>query len=63
MGEILPMVGNRAIWVAMEEDGKPLSDKDGPVRLIAPEDKMPARGVHQIASIEIVELGAAATQP
>jgi hypothetical protein len=63
LAEALPMVGNRAIWVALEEDGKPLSETDGPVRLIVPEDKMPARGVHQIASIDVVELSASTTQP
>jgi hypothetical protein len=63
LAEALPMVGNRAIWVALEEDGKPLSQSDGPVRLIVPEDKMPARGVHQVASIDVVELSATTTQP
>jgi hypothetical protein len=63
LAEALPMVGNRAIWVALEEDGRPLSQSDGPVRLIVPEDKMPARGVHQVESIDVVELSASTTQP
>jgi len=63
MAEILPMVGDRTVWVALAEDGKPLADSDGPVRLIVPDDKMPPRAVHQVASIEIVDLSAPATQP
>ena len=63
MAEILPAVGNRTVWVALEEDGKPIPDGDGPVRLIVPDDKMPARGVHQVASINVEELSGAATQP
>jgi hypothetical protein len=63
MAEILPMVGDRTVWVALVEDGKPLADGDGPVRLIVPDDKMPPRAVHQVASIEIVDLSAPATQP
>jgi hypothetical protein len=63
MAEVLPMVGNRAIWVALQEDGKPLSPSDGPIRLIVPEDKMPARGVHQVATIDVVQLSAPTTQP
>ena len=63
MAELLPMVGNRAVWLAIDEDGKPLADADGPMRLIVPEDQMPARGVHQVASIDVVDLSAAATQP
>jgi hypothetical protein len=63
LAEILPMVGNRAVWLALDEDGKPLADNDGPTRLIVPDDGMPARGVHQVASIEIIDLGSATTQP
>jgi hypothetical protein len=63
LAEVLPMVSDREIWVAVQEDGKPLSDNDGPVRLIVPDDQMPARAVHQIASIEVVELSAPKTQP
>lgn len=63
MPEVLPMVGDRAIWVALDEDGQPIDDNDGPLRLIVPDDKMPARGVHQVASIQIVQLSAPTTQP
>jgi hypothetical protein len=63
MAEVLPMVGDRPIWVALDEDGQPLNDNDEPVRLIVPDDKMPARGVHQVASIDIVQLSTPTTQP
>ena len=62
LAEILPMVGGRTVWAALAEDGKPLSDSDGPVRLIVPDDKMPSRAVHEIGSIEIVDLSAPATK-
>jgi hypothetical protein len=63
MAEVMPMVGKRAVWVAFQEDGKPLADNDGPVRLIVPEDGMPARGVHEVATIDVEELSAPTTQP
>ncbi|MGA2230007.1 MAG: hypothetical protein ABSH22_03695 [Tepidisphaeraceae bacterium] len=63
MAEILPMVGDRTVWVALDEDGKPLAASDGPARLIVPGDKMPPRAVHQVADIEVVQLGPPATQP
>jgi hypothetical protein len=63
LAELLPAIGNRTVWLALDEDGKPLADSDGPMRLIVPDDKMPARAVHEIASIEIVDLAGAATQP
>lgn len=63
LAELLPTVGNRRVWVALDEDGKPLAESDGPVRLIVPDDKMPARAVHQIASIALIDLSAPATRP
>jgi hypothetical protein len=63
MAEVLPMVGNRAVWVALDEDGAPLDDSAGPVRLIVPDDQMPSRGVHQVDSIEVIDVGSATTQP
>jgi hypothetical protein len=51
------------VWVALDEDGKPLAASDGPARLIVPGDKMPPRAVHQVADIEVVQLGPPATQP
>jgi hypothetical protein len=63
MAEVMPMVGKRAVWVAVQEDGKPLANSDGPVRLIVPEDGMPARGVHEVATIDVEQLSAPTTQP
>jgi len=62
LGELLPMVGNRAVWVALDEDGQSLPDADGPVRLIVPDDKMPSRAVHEVDSIALVDIGTPATQ-
>ncbi len=63
LAELLPMVGHRDVWLALDMDGKPLADADGPTRLIVPDDQMPARGVHQVASIDVIDLSPAATQP
>jgi hypothetical protein len=58
LAELLPMVGNRAVWLVLDEDGKPLADSDGPTGLIVPDDQMPSRGVHQVAEIDVPDLGA-----
>ncbi len=63
LAELLPAIGDRTVWLALDEDGKPLPEGDGPMRLIVPDDKMPGRAVHEIASIELVDLSAPATQP
>ena len=63
LAELLPDIGNRHVWVALDEDGQPISDQDGPIRLLSPDDQKPARGVHQLAEITIVDTAAATTRP
>ena len=41
------------VIVADTMDGKPIGDKDGPLRLVVTEDKRPARSVHNLVSIEL----------
>lgn len=63
LAELLPSVGNRPVWVALDQDGKPIPDSDGPVRLFVPDDQAPARSVHEVGSIEVVDIGTPTTQP
>jgi hypothetical protein len=46
---------NRTILLADQEDGAPLSDTAGPLRLIVPGDKKAARWERMVASIEIID--------
>ena len=62
LGELSPEFGGRAVWVALDEDGKPLTGDDGPVQLLVPSDKKPARWVHAVRAI-IVTDGALAPAP
>ncbi len=62
LGELSPDFGDRAVWVALDEDGKPLTGDGGPVQLLVPGDKKPARWVHAVRAI-IVTDGAAAAAP
>lgn len=55
MGELLPSIGKREVWIALDKKGAPLSDKEGPVQLIVPEDNKPSRWVHAIATITILD--------
>jgi len=63
LAELLPEVGNRHVWVALDEDSQPISEEDGPIRLLSPDDQKPARGVHQLAEITIVDTAAATSRP
>jgi len=57
LGELSPDFGGRAVWVALDEDGRRLTGDGGPAQLLVPEDKKPARWVHAVRAI-IVSDGA-----
>jgi hypothetical protein len=55
MGELSEEGAGRAVWIALNQDGKPLPNADGPVRLVIPDDAKPARWVHAVSTITIVD--------
>lgn len=61
LAELLPEIGNREAWLAIDEDDKALAARDGPVKLVVPSDVKPGRWVHQIATIEVVDAAALPT--
>jgi hypothetical protein len=63
LAEMLADVGGRHVWLALDMDGQPLPSRDGPMRLIVPEDKTPARWVHAVRRITVFDGAAATTQP
>jgi len=52
--ELLPEAENEPAYLAWAEDGKPLSAKEGPFRLVVPGEK-PVRWVYNLGSIEIYD--------
>ncbi|MBV9770557.1 MAG: molybdopterin-dependent oxidoreductase [Bryobacterales bacterium] len=56
LGEIDPQFGNQSILLADKRDGKPLPDKQGPFRLVCPNDKEGARSVRMLETLEVVRL-------
>jgi len=56
LGELDPQFGNEPILVADKRDGKPLPDKQGPFRLVCPNDKEGARSVRMLETLEVVLL-------
>jgi hypothetical protein len=62
LAELLPDIGNRAVWLALDMNGQPLAAEDGPVKLLVPEDVKPGRWVRGLATISVVNT-AAASQP
>jgi hypothetical protein len=47
---------DRQFVLAFLKDGKPLDDKEGPYRIVIPDEKRMARWVRQVTSLKIVEV-------
>ena len=54
LAELDPDFSDRQIILADKRDGKPLDDKQGPWRIVAPGDKRPARWIRQVTSCKII---------
>jgi hypothetical protein len=53
LAEVDPSFHPGDVIVADTMDGKPLDARSGPFRLVATEDKRPARGVRNLVSVEV----------
>lgn len=56
LSEIDPAFVGARVLVASKRDGGALSATEGPLRMIAPQDKLHARSVRSLATIEFVRL-------
>jgi hypothetical protein len=56
LGELDPQFGNESVLVADKRDGKPMAEKQGPFRLVCPNDKEGARSVRMLETLEVVRL-------
>ena len=57
LAEIEPDFTDRKIILVDRRDGKPLPESQGPLRLVVPGEKVHARWVRQVKSLEIVHVG------
>jgi Fe-S cluster assembly iron-binding protein IscA len=55
LGELMPELGNKEAWIALDEDDKPLAERGGGLKLIVPGESMPARNVHSLVNIAVVD--------
>ena len=56
LAEFDPSITNSAIILADKRDGKPLDPNEGPLRIVVPQDKRPARSVRLLKEIDLVQL-------
>ncbi len=54
--EIDPAFNDRQMVLAFLKDGKRLDDKEGPYRLVIPDEKRMARWVRQVTTLKIVDV-------
>jgi len=54
--EIDPAFTDKQIVLAFLKDGKPLDSKEGPYRIVIPDEKRMARWVRQVTTLKIVEV-------
>src|SRR5579862_770526 len=55
LAELDPAMSDKRVYLAIKRDGEPLSDKEGPFRIVAPDEKRPARWVRQVIALKIRE--------
>jgi DMSO/TMAO reductase YedYZ molybdopterin-dependent catalytic subunit len=51
--ELDPMFTDKMVLVADRRDGKPLSEREGPLRIVVPDEKRQARWIRQVKSITV----------
>lgn len=54
LAELDTGIGARQVIIADSEEGKPLPSTAGPLRLIVPEDKRPARWVRMVKTVRVI---------
>jgi len=54
--ELDPAFAERQILLALMRDGKPLPEKEGPYRIVIPDEKRMARWVKQVTTLKIVDV-------
>lgn len=54
LAELDTGIGARQVIIADSEEGKPLPSTTGPLRLVVPEDKRPARWVRMVKMVRVV---------
>jgi hypothetical protein len=54
--ELDPGFTDKQILLVDQRDGKPLGDKEGPFRIIIPDEKRMARWIRQVKTLKIVDI-------
>jgi hypothetical protein len=55
MAELMPEVGGRQVWLALDADGKAFAEGEGHMRVVSPEDKNLSRWVRDVGTVRVVD--------
>lgn len=61
--EISTLIGNTQVYLVWEQDGKPLSAEEGPLRLVCTTDKEGARSVYNLHELRVIDIRKLAARP
>jgi hypothetical protein len=53
--ELSPQLGHAEVWLVWDIDGKPLTGKEAPLRLVVSTDRAPDRCIYGIATMTLVD--------
>jgi len=56
LAEVLPEVGARHVFIALDANDKPFAEGEEHMRLISPDDKNPSRWVRDVATVQVVDV-------
>jgi hypothetical protein len=56
LADIMPNIGNKKAWLALDADGKPWDAGHAPAELIFPDDVTPLRWIHGVAQIKLIDV-------
>ncbi|MFZ1009465.1 MAG: molybdopterin-dependent oxidoreductase [Candidatus Sulfotelmatobacter sp.] len=54
--ELDPAFTDKQVFLAFSKNGKPLDEKEGPYRIVIPDEKRMARWVRQVTTLKIVDV-------
>jgi hypothetical protein len=57
LAELDPQFGARMAIVALTQDGQPLSEPDGPLRIVVDGDQKHARWIRQLDQLHLLHVG------
>lgn len=63
LAELDPQLTEKLVLLAFRRDGNDLDATTGPLRIVVPDEKRPARWVRQVTELEVIRVGSPSAPP